>query len=71
MTDQTKKTESLWEIGWAGHEKAQLLRMSRLSFREKIKWLEGAHEFIQRLERHKKSLLARRKKIELSQNRRY
>ena len=57
MTDQTKKTESLWEIGWAGQEKAQLLRMSRLSFREKIKWLEGAHEFIQRLECYKEPLL--------------
>jgi len=51
MTDQIKKTESLWEVGWAGHEKAQLLRMSRLSFREKIKWLEGAQEFVQRLDR--------------------
>ena len=56
MTEQTKKTECLWEIGWAGHEKAQLLRMSRLSFREKIKWLEGAQEFVQRLEKRKGSL---------------
>lgn len=56
MTDQSKKIESLWEIGWDGHEKAQLLRKSGLSFREKIKWLEGAQEFIQRLERKKGSL---------------
>ena len=53
VTDQTRKEESLWEVGWAGHEKAQLLRMSRLSFREKIKWLEGAQELVQRLERHR------------------
>jgi hypothetical protein len=53
MTDQPRNQEFLWEVGWTGHEKAQLLRMARLSFREKIKWLEGAQELVQSLERRR------------------
>ena len=46
-------SERIWESGWDGHEKAQLLRMSRLSFIEKVKWLEDAQEMIHELERRK------------------
>lgn len=46
MTENDIHQERLWEKGWDGHEKAQLKRMSRLSFREKIKWLEEAQEML-------------------------
>jgi len=46
-------SERIWESGWDGHEKAQLLRMSRLSFIEKVKWLEAAQEVIYKLENQK------------------
>ena len=49
MTEHHTETERLWESGWDGHEKAQLLRMSKLPFIEKIKWLEEAHDIIQNL----------------------
>jgi len=44
MADNSVHPEQIWEKGWDGHEKAQLKRMARLSFREKIKWLEEAQE---------------------------
>ena len=49
MPDDKIYSERLWEKGWGGHEKAQLVRMSRLSFREKISWLENAQEVMLRL----------------------
>lgn len=55
MTEQHTETERLWESGWDGHEKAQLLRMSKLPFIEKIKWLEEAHNIIQNLNPHEVS----------------
>ena len=51
MTERQIDTERLWERGWDGHEKAQLLRLSKLSFAEKIRWLEEAQETIEGLER--------------------
>ncbi|MFC1534591.1 hypothetical protein ACFL7M_14650 [Thermodesulfobacteriota bacterium] len=54
--EQERQSEQLWENGWDGHEKAQLIRMSRLSFIEKIKWLEEAQELIYRLESKKTSI---------------
>ncbi|MBW1806448.1 MAG: hypothetical protein JRJ06_08835 [Deltaproteobacteria bacterium] len=53
MTETQDMSERIWESGWDGHEKAQLLRMSRLSFIEKVKWLEDAQEMIHELERRK------------------
>jgi hypothetical protein len=44
MIDKGMSQEQIWEKGWDGHEKAQLKRMARLSFQEKIKWLEEAQE---------------------------
>jgi len=41
----------LWEEGWEGHEKAQLLRMASLPFEQKIRWLEEAQELIQALKK--------------------
>ena len=34
--------ERCWEVGWQGHEDAQLRRVARWSLREKIIWLEEA-----------------------------
>lgn len=53
MNDRYDHPEHLWEKGWSGHEKAQLRRMSRLSFEEKIKWMEEAQKMIQDMERQK------------------
>lgn len=46
MADNNVHSERIWEKGWDGHEKAQLKRMAKLSFREKIKWLEEAQEML-------------------------
>ncbi len=35
------RSQQQWESGFDGHADAQLLRLSRLSFREKIKVIEG------------------------------
>jgi hypothetical protein len=43
--------------GWAGHERAQLLRQPRLELRDKIKWLEEAHQVVQALQRARAGLL--------------
>ncbi|MBN1355750.1 hypothetical protein JXA40_05705 [bacterium] len=40
---QSKQT---WENGYGGHSKAQLLRLSRLSFDEKLKWLDAMQRFL-------------------------
>ncbi|MFC1868092.1 hypothetical protein ACFL0H_08180 [Thermodesulfobacteriota bacterium] len=56
MSEDYKKSERLWELGWDGHEKAQLLRMSRLSLREKIKWLEEAQEVFENLSKRKNNV---------------
>ena len=47
MTEKEDEiTNQMWEKGWEGHEKAQLLRMAALPFVEKIRWLEEAQELI-------------------------
>ena len=51
MIQKRDKDHHMWEKGWEGHEKAQLLRMAALSFEEKIRWLEEAQEVIQALEK--------------------
>jgi hypothetical protein len=35
--------ERVWEVGWDGHERAQLLRTAALPFACKLQWLEEAH----------------------------
>jgi hypothetical protein len=39
-----------WELGLEGHYAAQRLRLSKLSFREKLAWLEEAHNAILRMQ---------------------
>lgn len=56
MTDKREKAHLVWENGWDGHEKAQLLRMASLSFEEKLRWLvEEARNLIQALQGSKES----------------
>ena len=46
MIEKRDKAHLLWEEGWAGHERAQLLRMAGLYFEDKIRWLEETQELI-------------------------
>ncbi|MBW1790095.1 MAG: hypothetical protein JRK53_26345 [Deltaproteobacteria bacterium] len=55
MAEGSRDSGRTWERGWEGHERAQLLRMSRLSFAEKIQWLEEAQQFVEELKFQKKS----------------
>lgn len=48
MTDP--RNERRWEPGWDGHERAQLIRMSRLTLDEKLVWLEEAHRLIREIQ---------------------
>jgi len=49
MNNVQDDSENIWETGWHGHEKSQLMRMARLPLAEKIKWLEEAQEMIEEL----------------------
>ncbi len=51
MINKNISGKQIWEKGWDGHEKAQLKRMARLSFQEKIMWLEEAQEVLNSLTR--------------------
>ncbi len=41
--------ETGWDRGWRAHEVRQLRRLARLPFVEKLKWLEEAQEFGEKL----------------------
>jgi len=47
MMKKRNREHLMWEKGWAGHERAQLLRMAALSFGEKLRWLEETQDLIQ------------------------
>ena len=53
MIEKTDQAHFMWEEGWAGHEKAQLLRMAELSFERKIQWLEETQELIQAFQQNR------------------
>lgn len=40
-----------WDKGWDGHRKAQILRWAKLSFREKLEWLDDAQEMLESLKK--------------------
>ena len=48
MTDDKAET---WEKGYNGHEIAQMRRLARLSFQEKLAWLEEAHHFVLKMKK--------------------
>lgn len=43
------QNEQIWENGFAGHADAQMLRLSNLSFEEKLKWLDEINRLFLRL----------------------
>ena len=49
MTMTDTEDERVWENGWEGHEAAQLRRLARLSFGEKLQWLEEGERVARRL----------------------
>ncbi len=46
---ESPSEQHTWERGWEGHEIEQLSRLSRLSFPEKLAWLEEAHRLVRQL----------------------
>jgi hypothetical protein len=38
-----------WECGWEDHEIQQLRRLAKLSFPEKLAWLEEAHRLVRQI----------------------
>jgi hypothetical protein len=51
--------EGKWEVGWDGHERAQLMRMANLPLSQKLLWLEEAEELVAHLQSQRKRLLSR------------
>lgn len=41
--------DKLWDRGWDEHKKRQLQRQAKLSFAEKLEWLEEAQKLGERL----------------------
>ena len=58
MSEDRKISDHLWEYGWDGHEKAQLIRMSKLCLIEKIRWLEEAQEMLENLNKSKNKTIS-------------
>lgn len=54
MTDDPRKDEQEWEVGWEGHRDAQRRRVAKLSLVEKIRWLEEAQQLAGHLQRSRK-----------------
>jgi hypothetical protein len=52
MKEQNPKSEDehVWEDGWNGHELEQMRRLAKLSFPEKLQWLEDAHRMVMRMQ---------------------
>jgi hypothetical protein len=46
MCDPDLNQEAAWARGWEAHELAQLRRLAKLSFSEKLDWLEQAHRIV-------------------------
>jgi hypothetical protein len=51
MSEPAKSDSSqhAWEHGWEDHEMQQLRRLAKLSFPEKLAWLEEAHRLVRQL----------------------
>jgi hypothetical protein len=57
MTDSSKSENPSdphdWERGWDDHELKQLQRLAKLSFAEKLDWLEEAYRLVLQMQRGK------------------
>jgi hypothetical protein len=50
MKDLPEKSDpAAWEHGWEGHERSQRERLAKLSFPEKLAWLEEAHRLVRQM----------------------
>ena len=49
MAEPSAEPERIWENGFDGHGDAQLFRLSKLSFLEKLKWLDEMGKLFQSL----------------------
>ena len=48
-TDCPSPLEDGWEPGFREHDRAQRRRLAKLSFRQKLEWLDEVDRFIERL----------------------
>ena len=51
MADLDPRDGRGWEAGWQGHADAQRVRIARLPFEEKLRWLEEAQHLLLHLRR--------------------
>jgi hypothetical protein len=49
MSGSKPEDDRVWERGWDGHTEAQRRRLANLPFIEKLRWLEEAQRFAERL----------------------
>lgn len=49
MAPDAGRDERVWEPGWDGHERAQRERLAKLTWEQKLDWLEEAHRFVTRM----------------------
>jgi len=54
MTENDNRDGLEWERGWDGHARAQQRRLARLTFAEKLAWLDEAHQLLLRIEDSRK-----------------
>ena len=53
--DTNQADEHVWECGWEDHEQKQLQRMAKLTFAQKLAWLEEAHRLVMHLEKSRQA----------------
>jgi hypothetical protein len=53
MAENAGQHEGTWDVGWEGHERAQLLRMAALPLPLKLRWLEEAQVVVDHLRRQR------------------
>jgi hypothetical protein len=54
MADGGRQEQGTWDVGWRGHEKAQLLRMAAMPLALKLRWLEEAQVLVEHLRSQRK-----------------
>ena len=47
----TTPSDTGWDRGWTGHERAQRRRRARLTMAEKLRWLEESQQVVESLTR--------------------
>jgi hypothetical protein len=52
MNKSPVNSNQIWESGFEGHADAQLLRLSKLTFRQKLEWLDASHKLLRKIQPH-------------------